>query len=211
MTRNTFNIRVPAFQRERIIGMTEIFAKAVHTIVAGETICAVVDGMCLCEGRIHLLMTGLAIERIETGDALRVAIRTDERLTRDPLRVTTQRISQLRVRKIRACGDRQWCIWAAVIGMTVPASQVGILVADTSMQRSDFGHLRTNFNMAGNAMIGHGIRFPWRSVTGLAIAIGRGVGGNASNGLTRLGVEGTRTVEYTATSERRLGNEEYGQ
>lgn len=84
----TVNVHVAAFQSERIARVAERLAEAVHAIMTGEAVITVIDGMRLGKSRIQLLMTGLAIERIETGDALRMAILTGKRFSRRPLRVT---------------------------------------------------------------------------------------------------------------------------
>ena len=98
-----------------------------------------------------------------------------------------------------------------MVGMAMRAGQIGILVTDASMQGSNFAHLCADLDMADNTMVSHGVGFPWRGVTGLAIALDRGMGGYAPNGLTRLGVEWTRVVEHTAAREGRPRNEEDGQ
>lgn len=88
MTRDTVHLRMFTIQTEWKRFVRKCFSKTVHAVVTGKTLLAVIDGMCLYENRIDLLMTGLTVERIKCREALRVTIRTCKRLARDPLLVT---------------------------------------------------------------------------------------------------------------------------
>ena len=142
--------------------MRKVFSKAIHAVVTGKTVCPVIDGMCLCENRIDLLMAGLTIEQIECRDALRVAIGTRKRLARDPLLVAAQRKSQLLVRKIRAGGDRQRRVRTAMVGVAVSAFQIRILVVNGSVQRDGHAHVHANVSVTECTAIRHAHEIPRR-------------------------------------------------
>ena len=87
VTRDATRLRVFAIQSKRKNIVCKVFSKAVHSVVAGEAVRAVINGVRLCERRINLLVTGLTVLWIKCRDALRVTIGAHKRLTRDPLRV----------------------------------------------------------------------------------------------------------------------------
>jgi len=112
----------------------KLFSEAIHAIVTGETLRAILDDVRLHKPRVDLLMTGRAILQIKCSDSLRVAIGTQKRITRDCERVTRQREAQRLMRKIGQRGIGKRRISASMIGMTMDAFEIRVVVRDAPMQ-----------------------------------------------------------------------------
>ena len=81
MTVNAINLGVLSIQLEREFVVREGFAKTVHTIVAGQTVRAIIDDMRLGKDCVDLLMAVLACHLIESRDALGMTVLADECIT----------------------------------------------------------------------------------------------------------------------------------
>lgn len=136
-----------------------------------------------------------------------MAIRTFKRFTCDELLVAAQRVSQLLMWKICAGSDGQRRVGSAMVGMTVSAFQVWILVVDGAMQRCRHAHVHCNVDVTEGAAVRHCEHIPRRGVTGFTVADVR-VGCHATDSLTRLGVERTRAIDHAALRKSESGYHE---
>lgn len=76
------------------------------------------------KGRVGQTMTCVTRLGIEAGDVLRMAVGTDERLTRDLEAVPLQGESHHLVREGGIAQLCQFCVRAAMLGVAMPAAQI---------------------------------------------------------------------------------------
>ena len=146
-------------------------------------------------------MAGVAGGWRECENIVVVTIRALEWFKRSRKLVAVQGEPHCLMRKgIQIFHDSERRICPAVLGMTIPAGQAGIMLKERPVQRAHVTHLSGDFHVTVEAAIRHPCRFPRRGVTGLALTPGFGMGGHAAQRSATLRAQLSRTVQQAAAS-----------
>lgn len=198
----TVHLHVRACQGERDLAVIEMFVVGVHAIVAGQAIIAPTQQVRLRKRQIESLMTFDAGGRLETCQAFGVTILANEGLIREGQFVTAEGIihhivGEFRPRRFERERGRR----AAMLGVTMRAIQVGIVVHHLAVRFGDLRHFRDDLGMAILTTIGHSLRRPGRHVAEFAIAERFRVRGDPADGRAFNCVERARRKHAVAARQ----------
>src|SRR5687768_6060030 len=86
----------------------------------------------------------------------------------------------------------------AVLGMAIPTRHTGVVLKEGTVQSSLIMHLLGNVRVTSSAALCHCRRFPWRGVTGLALATSVRMRGHTTQSSESLRAQLPRTIKQAA-------------
>ena len=148
------NIGMPSLQREGVL-VTEPLSEPVDAVMTIEAGVAIGDRMRGGEGRVNLIMTGFASNEGKGCDIRGMTVCTGERFAASRKLVTSKGEAHRLVRERASLHDCQGGIRTAMLGMTIPAFQIGVPAHHASVQGGGIQQLLCHRGMTVHTTIRH--------------------------------------------------------